>query len=221
MPNVYFNNFDSYAEQNLIEDLVTESLSIYGHTVYYLPRAIIKRDEIWSEDSLSYYRDAFEFDMYIKSYDSYGGDGTFLSKFNLEVRDQVTFTVSRRMFGNEIATQRPDIQRPREGDLVYSTMMKRIFVIKYVSSTAIYYQMGDLQTWDVVCEVWEYSNERFETGVDEVDYIETKYSTANVYSNTAYEAAMLDVYAQNQEFQEAGVSVIDWTSVDPFSEGSV
>lgn len=221
MPNVYFNNFDSYAEQNLIEDLVTESLSIYGHTVYYLPRAIIKRDEIWSEDSLSYYRDAFEFDMYIKSYDSYEGDGTFLSKFNLEIRDQVTFTVSRRMFGNEIATQRPDIQRPREGDLVYSTMMKRIFVIKYVSSTAIYYQMGDLQTWDVVCEVWEYSNERFETGVDEIDYIETKYSVANVYSNTAYEAAMLDVFAQNQEFQEAGASVIDWTSVDPFSEGSV
>lgn len=221
MPSVYFNNFDSYSEQNLIEDLVTESLSIYGHTVYYLPRSIIKRDEIWSEDSLSYYRDAFEFDMYIKSYDSYEGDGTFLSKFNLEIRDQVTFTVSRRMFGNEIATQRPDIQRPREGDLVYSTMMKRIFVIKYVSSTAIYYQMGDLQTWDVVCEVWEYSNERFETGVDEIDYIETKYSTANVYANNAYEAAMLDVYAQNQEFQEAGTSVIDWSTVDPFSEGSV
>jgi hypothetical protein len=221
MPNLFFNNFNNYSEQSLIDDLVSESLSIYGHTVYYLPREIVKRDEIWSEDSLSYYRSAFEFDMYIKSYDSYEGDGTFLSKFNLEIRDQVTFTVARRVFGNEIATQRPDIQRPREGDLVYSTMMKRIFVIKYVSSTAIYYQMGDLQTWDVVCEVWEYSNERFETGVDEIDSIEDQYSTANVYSNTAYEAAMLDVFAQNQEFQEAGTSVIDWTTVDPFSEGSV
>jgi hypothetical protein len=221
MPNLFFNNFNSYAEQSLIEDLVTESLSIYGHTVYYLPREIVKKDEIWSEDSLSYYRSAFEFDMYIKSYDSYEGDGTFLSKFNLEVRDQVTFTVSRRMFGNEIATQRPDIQRPREGDLVYSTMMKRIFVIKYVSSTAIYYQMGDLQTWDVVCEVWEYSNERFDTGIDEIDSIEDKYTVSNVYANTAYEAAMLDVFAQNQEFQEAGASILDWTTVDPFSEGSV
>ena len=221
MPNLFFNNFNSYAEQSLIEDLVTESLSIYGHTVYYLPREIVKKDEIWSEDSLSYYRSAFEFDMYIKSYDSYEGDGTFLSKFNLEVRDQVTFTVSRRMFGNEIATQRPDIQRPREGDLVYSTMMKRIFVIKYVSSTAIYYQMGDLQTWDVVCEVWEYSNERFDTGIDEIDSIEDKYTVSNVYSNTAYEAAMLDVFAQNQEFQEAGASILDWTTVDTFSEGSV
>jgi hypothetical protein len=77
------------------------------------------------------------------------------------------------------------------------------------------------QTWDIVCEVWEYSNERFDTGVDEIDAIESQYSVANVYSNTAYEEAMLDVYAQNQEFQEAGTSVVDWTSVDPFSEGNV
>lgn len=221
MPNLFFNNFNSYAEQSLVEDLVTESLSIYGHTVYYLPREIVKKDEIWSEDSLSYYRLALEFDMYIKSYDSYEGDGTFLSKFNLEIRDQITYTVSRRTFSNEIASQRPDIQRPREGDLIYSTLMKRFFVIKYVNNSAIFYQMGDLQTWDIVCEVWEYSNERFDTGVDEIDHVEDRYSVANVYSNTAYEDAMSDVFAQNQEFQEAGTSVVDWTSVDPFSEGNV
>lgn len=221
MPNLFFNNFNSYAEQSLVEDLVTESLAIYGHTVYYLPREIVKKDEIWSEDSLSYYRLALEFDMYIKSYDSYEGDGTFLSKFNLEIRDQITYTVSRRTFGNEIASQRPDIQRPREGDLIYSTLMKRFFVVKYVNNSAIFYQMGDLQTWDIVCEVWEYSNERFDTGVDEIDYVEDRYTVANVYSNTAYEDAMTDVFAQNQEFQEAGASVVDWTSVDPFSEGNV
>ena len=221
MPNLFFNNFNSYAEQSLVEDLVTESLAIYGHTVYYLPREIVKKDEIWSEDSLSYYRLALEFDMYIKSYDSYEGDDTFLSKFNLEIRDQITYTVSRRTFGNEIASQRPDIQRPREGDLIYSTLMKRFFVVKYVNNSAIFYQMGDLQTWDIVCEVWEYSNERFDTGVDEIDYVEDRYTVANVYSNTAYEDAMTDVFAQNQEFQEAGASVVDWTSVDPFSEGNV
>lgn len=194
---------------------------MFGHTVYYLPRTLVKKDEIWAEDSLSYYQSAYAFDMYIKSYDSYEGDGTFLSKFNLEVRDQITFTVARRLFGNEIATERPDIQRPREGDLIYSTMMKRIFVIKFVNNTAVFYQMGDLQVWDIVCEVWEYSNERFATGVDEIDYIETRYSVSNVYSNTSYETAMSDVFAQNQEFQEEGAAIIDWTSVDPFSEGSV
>ena len=159
--------------------------------------------------------------MYVKSYDSYEGDGTFLSKFNLEIRDQITFTVSRRVFGNEIAAQRPDIQRPREGDLVYSTMMKRIFVIKYVNNSAFFYQMGSLQVWDVVCEVWEYSNERFETGVDEIDAIEERFSVSNVYSNNAFEEAMSDVFATNQEFQEDGEDIVDWSTIDPFSEGNV
>jgi hypothetical protein len=221
MPSVFFNNFNSYAEQNLIEDLINESLSIYGHTVFYLPRKIIKKDEIYSEDTLSIYEEAYEFDMYIRSYDSYEGDGSFLSKFNLEIRDQITLTIARRSFGNEISTARPDIQRPREGDLVYSTMMKRIFVIKYVNNTAVFFQMGDLQTWDLTCEVWEYSNERFNTGNSEIDQIEELYSVSNVSDDEDYETAMGDVFATNKEFQDEGIGVIDWTETDPFSGGNV
>lgn len=221
MPSVYFDNFNNYAEQDLIESLINESLSIYGHTVYYLPRTLIKKDDIYGEDTLSKYTDAFEFDVYIKSYDSYEGDGTFLSKFNLEIRDSVTFTIARRTFGKEVSTQQPDIQRPREGDLIYSTMMKRLFVIKYVNQTAIFYQMGSLQLWDVACDVWEYSNEVFNTGVYEIDSIETKYSVANVSNTTIYEAAMSDVFATNMEFQEEGIGLLDWTDIDPFSDGSI
>jgi hypothetical protein len=189
--------------------------------VYYLPRTLVTKDDIYGEDKLSTYNDLFEFDMYIKSFDSYEGDGTFLSKFNLEVRDSATFSIARRSFGNEIASQRPDIQRPREGDLVYSTMMKRMFVIKFVNPNSIFYQMGDLQIWDISCDVWEYSNERFNTGNAEIDAIEEKYSVSNVPNETAYEAAMLDVFATNQEFQQEGAGIIDWSNVDPFSGGNV
>lgn len=221
MPSVYFDNFNNYGEQDLIESLVVESISIYGHTIYYLPRTLVTKDDIYGEDKLSTYNDIFEFDMYIKTFDSYEGDGQFLSKFNLEVRDSITFSVARRTFGNEIASQRPDIQRPREGDLIYSTMMKKMFVIKYVNQTAIFYQMGDLQIWDVACDVWEYSNERFNTGNAEIDAIEEQYTVANVFDDTEYENAMLDVYATNKEFQEEGQGIIDWTNVDPFSGGNV
>lgn len=221
MPSVYFDNFNNYGEQDLIESLVVESISIYGHTVYYLPRTLVTKDDIYGEDKLSTYNEVFEFDMYIKSFDSYEGDGTFLSKFNLEVRDSATFSIARRSFGNEIASARPDIQRPREGDLVYSTMMKKMFVIKYVNQTAIFYQMGELQIWDIACDVWEYSNERFSTGNAEIDAIEEKYSVANITNDNAYEAAMLDVFATNKEFQEEGSGILDWSNIDPFSGGNV
>lgn len=228
-------------EQDLIESLVVESISIYGHAIYYCPRTIVKKDEIYGEDSLSTYNDAYNFDVYVKSYDSYEGDGTFLSKFNLEIRDQITFVVARRTFYNEIATQE-FIERPQEGDLIYSPMMRRLFVIKYVNNAPIFYQMGSLQTWECVCEVFEYSNERLNTGISEIDDIEVKYSysldVAEIVTDDGmiiadnygfqiiqgqydYDTQNQDVYATNDEFQLEGQGIIDWSRIDPFSEGQV
>jgi hypothetical protein len=221
MTNLYFDTQNNYPEQDLIESLVTESISIFGWDVYYCPRFIEKKDEIYSEDTLSTYDAAYQLDMYVRSYDSYEGDGTFLSKFNLEIRDQITFVVSRRMYRSEISTQVALLTRPREGDLIYVPQMKRLFTIKYVNNESIFYQMGALQVWDLVCEVFEYSNERFNTGVPEIDAIEPRYSVSNVFANTAYEEAMNDVFATNQEFQEEGAGVIDFSQIDPFSGGTV
>lgn len=224
MPNLYFDNYTDFDEQRLIDDLVAESHEIYGHTVYYMPREIISKDFVFTEDALSKYKQVYELDMYIKSWDSFQGDGTFLSKFNLEIRDQITFSVARQTFGIEISTLAPELQRPREGDLIYSTMMKRFFVIKFVNQQAIFYQLGDLQTWDLVCETWEYSNERFETGNDGIDAVE-RLSFANEpphptltddqYANT------LGPFEQNRTFQQEANGLIDWTETDPFSEGNL
>lgn len=220
MTSVYFNNFNNSAEQDLIESLVVESISQYGHDVFYCPRTIENLDEVYGEDPLSIYDHSYEFDMYIKSYDSYEGDGTFLSKFNLEIRDQITFAVARRTFMNEIGGPEGTV-RPKEGDLIYSKMMKRLFIIKFVNNTPIFYQMGALQMWEITCDIFEYSNERLRTGVPEIDAIESSYTVSNVTSNTEYEAAMIDVFATNQEFQEQGNNVIDWSVIDPFSEGQI
>ena len=111
--NFYFNNFNNSQEQILIENLVMESIKIYGHDVFYCPRTLVAKDDIYGEDTLSSYNTNFEIDMHILSYDSYEGDGQFLSKFNLEIRDQVTFTVSVRNFNDEIG-QYVGIDRPQE-----------------------------------------------------------------------------------------------------------
>ena len=216
--NIYFNNLESSAEQKLVEDLIIESISIYGHSIYYCPRTITAKDEIYGEDTLSTYDKAYLFDVYIKSYDSYEGDGTFLSKFNLEIRDQVTFVIARRTYLTNIGDTEGEV-RPLEGDLIYSQMMKRLFVVKYVQMQPTFYQFGALQTYEVVCEMFEYSNERLNTGIEEIDALETQYSFANAASNAVFSDALSDVFETNLEFQDKANNIIDWSETDPFSSG--
>lgn len=226
-------------EQQLIEDLCIESIGIYGHEVYYIPRSIINKDDIYGEDTLSSYNSAFFMDMYVKSFDSYEGDGTFLSKFNLEIRDQITFSLANRTFANEVGSEF-QIIRPREGDLIYSMMMKRLFIIKYVNDKPIFYQMGALQMMDLTCEVFEYSSEKFNTGIYEIDAIEENYSvdeysasgilTSNgnlivdnngnslILGQFDFDEQMGDVFADNDEIEEESKPIVDWTTSDPFGE---
>jgi hypothetical protein len=222
--NIFFNNFNSFSEQDLVESLIVESISIYGHNVFYCPRTINSKDEVYGTDTISSYNNAYNIDMYIKSFDSYEGDGTFLSKFNLEIRDQITLVVANRTFAKDVITHTQQV-RPNEGDLIYSNMMHRLFVIKYVNNKPSFYQMGALQMFELVCEVFEYSNEHIRTGIPEIDAIETKYSFAGdgstQVSNSAYEDAFSDVFETNNEFQLQGNNILDWTETDPFSSGSI
>lgn len=236
--NFYFNNFQNSMEQSLVEDLMIESIAIYGHGMYYCPRTLMNKDDIYGEDTISEYRNAYLLDMYIRSYESYEGDGTFLSKFNLEIRDQMTFTIARRTFFNEIGTEE-GLERPQEGDLIYSPMMGRLFIIKYVNNQPIFYQMGSLQVWDVVCEMFEYSSEKLNTGIPAIDAIEEMYSTDmeqfGLLTNDGYmitdnygftitlgqfsfDEQNQDVFADNDEIAVEGEGIVDWTQRDPFSE---
>ena len=238
--NFYFNNFNNSQEQVLIENLVMESIKIYGHDVFYCPRTLVAKDDIYGEDALSSYNTNFQIDMYIRSYDSYEGDGQFLSKFNLEIRDQVTFTVSVRNFNDEIG-QYASLDRPQEGDLVYLPMADRLMIIKYVNKTPIFYQMGSIQMYDVVCEMFEYSSEVLNTGIEAIDKIEQQNSiametygltTANGFVITTQDGFQIiqsgydfqtqagDVFEDNTEIELEGDSILDWTQIDPFSEGT-
>ena len=239
--NFYFNNFTNSQEQLLIEDLVLESIKIYGHDMFYCPRTLIAKDDIYGEDSLSEYNSAYQIDLYIKSYDSYEGDGSFLSKFNLEIRDQVTLTVSVRNFMNEIGNSAM-IDRPQEGDLIYVPMIDRVLIIKYVNKNAVWYQMGAIQMYDLSCEMYEYSSERLRTGIAAIDNIEQErsldlgiwgiltndgyYITDNdgyeiIQGDYSFEQQATDALEDNTEFQLEGEEILDWTQIDPFSEGEV
>jgi len=217
--NRYFNHFSYAREQDLVEDLIIESTKIYGHDVKYLPRTIVDRDDLYGEDRLSTFNAAAEVEVYIKNVDAFEGEGTILSRFGLEMRDEITFTIARKRWNQirqeklltEIGynllqetanTNQPSRQflstpaqtfgflleegtgdgyqitseRPMEGDLIYFPMVDKLFEIKFVEHEEIFYQTGRLQTYDLRCELFEYSSERIDTGDAVIDAIEDNYS---------------------------------------------
>ena len=235
--NFYFNNFDSSSEQFLIEDLVIESIKIYGHDVIYLPREIVNRDFVFNEDGVSKFEDNYMIEMYIKNVDGFEGEQDFLSKFGLEVRDQITFSVSIRRFTDEIAVNEISL-RPNEGDLIFFPLTSSFYEIKFVEHEAIYYQLGDLQIYDLKCELYEYSGEEFNTGTDLLDQIEdnTKINMIDyslqtqdgfLIANETDGPIIREVYnintitqSNNDIYQAQSAGIIDFSEVDPFSEGT-
>lgn len=235
--NFYFNNFDSSSEQFLIEDLVIESIKIYGHDVIYLPREIVNRDFVFNEDGISKFEDNYMIEMYIKNVDGFEGEQDFMSKFGLEIRDQITFSVSIRRFNDEIAVNEISL-RPNEGDLIFFPLTSSFYEIKFVEHEAIYYQLGDLQIYDLKCELYEYSGEEFNTGSELLDQIEdnTKINMIDyslqtqdgfLIANETDGPIIREVYnintltqSNNDIYQTNSAGIIDFSEVDPFSEGT-
>ena len=234
--NFYFQNFSSSGEQNLIENLVIESIKIHGIDNYYIPRKIINRDNAFREQEFSEYGEAIQIEMYIRNVDGFEGDGEFLSKFGVEVRDQITFSIALRVFENEVGSVlRRD--RPSESDLIFFPFTKALYTIKYVNKKPIFYQMGALQMYDVVCELFEYSNEIFNTGIDIIDktynafltttdpYIALTENSLQILTEDGfhiikeeYDIDYLDQTSQNDIFEAEGLDFLDFTERDPFSE---
>ena len=107
--NPWFNNFMNRNEQNLIDDLVIESIQIYGVDTYYVTRNIQNVDRMFNEDRVSIFNAAYNLEMYISSVDGFGGEGDFLSKFGLQIRDQVTFVVAISTFERNVIRNQPSI----------------------------------------------------------------------------------------------------------------
>jgi hypothetical protein len=173
--NLYFNNFprNITSEQLLVEDLVIESLKIHGMDVYYLPRSSRDSvDYIFGEDTLKQYVAAYPLEMYLENVTGMEGEGDFISKFGLEIRDEVQLLVSRRRFAATV----PQI-RPNEGDLIYVPLVQNFFEITFVeheNDQAMFYTLGrgrggNVYVYGLKLKQFVFSNEIIETGITEID----------------------------------------------------
>lgn len=164
--NPYFSGFNEQNEQDLIEALIIESIQIYGIPVYYLPRTQVNPDVIFGEDPLSQFNEKYEIEMYMKTVDNWGGAGEFVSKFGIRVVDQCTLTVANKVFETATDGQYP---KPREGDWIYIPLSQQIYEVSFVEKEAIFYQLGRLNTYDLKCELVEYSHETVDVSEPDID----------------------------------------------------
>lgn len=175
--NFYFSQ-KVRSEQNLYEDIVIESLKMYGQDVYYLPREIVNEDRVFGDDVPSKFSSSYKIEMYIENIEGFDGEGDLFTKFGVEIRDQATFVVARRRWTNTVGRVDNKIEsiRPREGDLIYLPLSNSMFEIMAVEHEQPFYQLSNLPVYKMRAELFTYNDEDFETEIDAIDSIERDYS---------------------------------------------
>ena len=210
MPTNVFFNHAVQTEQQLYEDLVVESLRIYGHNVYYLPRQVIEEDTILNEDVQSKFGDEYSVDLYLENVEGFEGEGDLMSKFGVQVRDQATFVISLRSWERFISLDQnlATSFRPNEGDLIYFPLSGGMFEIKFVEHEDPFYQVGKLFVFKMQCELFEYSQEDFDTGFGDIDQIEDE--QAYSLQMTMASGNSKD-YVANENLTKGGTVAVSYT----------
>ena len=278
--NIYFQN--SITDQNLLNEINREVIQQAGIDVMYIPRTLVKEDLILGEDVLSQFNTAYEIEMYVQSSDNFGGPDDAISRFGLDISDELILVVHAESF--KFATNNTT---PLEGDLIYFPLSKGLFEIKFVEDEQPFYQIGKNYVFELTCEVFQYGEEKIDTGTDAdkverenayaVDLLltaggtgtyivdEEVYQGANlaaatskaivvswvvstrtlrinnisgtfatgtnitgndssaVWSLTSFDDQLLPTtpYADNKIFETDGDSILDFSEMDPWSEGDL
>ena len=173
--NNYFRNFNSMVQQELINDLTREVIEINGLEVYYVLRENSdQKDTIYNEEPTARFLNARKVEMYINTPEGFEGAGDLVSKFGLDVVDELILIVNRERFIHEVK-----IGNPREGDLIYLPLGKGLFEIKFVEHEKPFYQLGKNQVYEMTCELYRYNNEAFDIPQQEMGVLFNKIEREN------------------------------------------
>lgn len=241
--NFYFQSgktIGATSEQRLVEDLIVESIGIYGHDVYYLPRTLVKKDMIFGEDVLSQFTQAIPVEMYIANVQGWDGMQEMFTKFGIEVRDKATFMVSKRRWEDVVISNARDLQlpmRPCEGDLLYLPRTDSMFEIKFVEHLDPFFQVGKFYVYNLQAEMFQYSSERVETGIPEIDddfvigsqdvlqFSITKQDGSRLLLadggsiiKEEFDLESSNKLSNNTDFEKLASDIVDFSSINPFGE---
>lgn len=179
MKNQYFS-YGTNSEQKLYDDLVRESIEIFGINCYYIPRKLVSYDKLFGEDVNSQFNESYLIELYLESYQNFEGQGDLFTKFGVQINDQATFTVSRTTWENIVSSSENLItnKRPNEGDLIYYPLGNNFFQINFVEHESPFWQVGEVQMYKMRCELFTYSQEKMDDNTQELVDLEQTYSYA-------------------------------------------
>jgi len=219
--NPYFKEY--VGEQDLLHDLTIETIRAMGRDMIYIPREYVNRDLIFGEDTISRFKDAYTIEMYIQNVQAFGGQMNIISKFGLNITDRVTLQVARRRFDQEIYAKDNSIKTPREGDLIYFPFNKSLFEINYVEDKMPFFQFGILTTYTLTCELFTYSFEELDTGINNIDEVQDK-RINNMYFFTISSGPVTGAatFKKNDKiFQVSGITGAGSTYANATAEGTI
>lgn len=219
--NPYFKEY--VGEQDLLHDLTIETIRAMGRDMIYIPREYLNRDLIFGEDTISKFKDAYTIEMYIQNVQAFGGQMNIISKFGINITDRVTLQVAKRRFDQEIYAKDNSIKTPREGDLIYFPFNKSLFEINYVEDKMPFFQFGILTTYTLTCELFTYSFEEIDTGINNIDEVQDK-RINNMYYFQISGAPVSGsaTFKRNESiFQVAGVTGAGSTYANATAEGTI
>lgn len=191
--------------QREFDKLTIESIQFYGHDVIYLPRTLVAEDSLFGEDTISLFEDEGCIEMYIESTDGYEGDKEFISKFGLEIRDQIVLIVSKTRWESEFIG---NLERPREGDLIFMPLSKDLWEIRFTDDDAFFYSQNKNFTYRLTCEKFDFSQEDFDVNIPELTKMATDFENLDDSSN--------DPFADNRPIQIDSDAIKDFDEQDPF-----
>lgn len=212
----------SALEQSLVENLVIESIKQYGQEFFYIPRTLVAVDDILGEDGLSKFENAYMIEGYLDNVDNFGGNGMFMSKFGMYIEEQAQVTIARSRWERLVAEYGTVTipSRPAEGDLLYFPLTKGIFEIKYVEHQNPFYQLGRLYVYKLKIELFQYSSERMDTDIADVDATALAMTFDVLGETTPAEAnpTKRDFFSNDELQSEATDGILNFDERNPFGD---
>ena len=187
MKKVYFpQHGGATTEQLLVQDLVDEQIKLFGTDVYYIPRSML-RDKTLGEVVHSEYNQAYMIEMLLVNVEGFGSPSEFISQFGVRITDEIKFILSKRRWEQSVV---PSVgltitDRPNEGDLIYYPLTENAYEIKFVERETPFYQLGRLYYYEITAEIYEQGSDEFDTGIKEIDEIETENTFVTTLSLSA------------------------------------